>query len=249
MVPTPMLLQAQVLLQAQISLGQGWIQVGELALALVLTSLVGLERNLRGKGAGLRTQSIVGVASALFLQVGKYGFFDLTPLMGGDIRLDPSRVASQVVSGVGFLGAGLIITQHSRVRGLTTAASVWESSAIGMAAGAGLWLLAMAVTATHFIITFGFNALERVLPSKGRTLTHLDVTYCDGQGLLRTLLSAITRAGWAVERAMPRSRPGSDKARLILELDGPRDTEGLLSELTGIGGVLSVEIVSEGDME
>lgn len=237
------------ILQAQISFGQGWIQVGELALALVLTSLVGLERNMRGKGAGLRTQSIVGVASALFLQVGKYGFFDLLPWMGDDIRLDPSRVASQVVSGVGFLGAGLIMTQHSRVRGLTTAASVWESSAIGMAAGAGMWLLAVTVTAMHFIITFGFNALEKILPAKGRTLTHLDVTYCDGQGLLRTLLSSITRAGWAVERAMPRSRPGSDKARLVLELDGPRDTSGLLSELTGTDGVLSVEIVPEGDME
>lgn len=67
--------------------------------------------------------------------------------------------------------------------------------------------------------------------------------------MLRTLLSSITRAGWAVERAMPRSRPGSDKARLVLELDGPRDTSGLLSELTGTDGVLSVEIVPEGDME
>ncbi|VEI02345.1 putative Mg(2+) transport ATPase [Acidipropionibacterium jensenii] len=236
-------------LEVRLGLGQSWNQLCELTLALLLTSLVGLERNMRGKGAGLRTQSIVGVASALFLQVGKYGFFDLVPLMGGDIRLDPSRVASQVVSGVGFLGAGLIMTQHSRVRGLTTAASVWESSAIGMAAGAGLWVLAVAVTAMHFLITFGFNALERILPTRGRGLIHLDVTYCDGLGLLRTLLSSITRAGWAVERAVPRSRHASGSARLILELEGPRQTEALMSGLADLEGVLSVEVLPEVDIE
>ncbi|MDN6624816.1 MAG: MgtC/SapB family protein [Acidipropionibacterium jensenii] len=236
-------------LEAGLGLGQSWTQVWELLLALLLTSLVGLERSMRGKGAGLRTQSLVGVSSALFLQVGKYGFFDLMPLMGGDIRLDPSRVASQIVSGIGFLGAGLIITQHSRVRGLTTAASVWESAAIGMAAGAGLWLLAVVVTAMHFVITLGCNSLERVLPTRRHALVHLDVSYVDGHGLLRELLSTITRAGWSVSRAVPRPRPGTDRARLVLELDGPHDTEALVSEITGTDGVLSVEVIPEADLE
>lgn len=229
--------------------GQGRTQVAELLLAFVLTSLIGLERTMRGKGAGLRTQAIVGVSSALFLQVGKYGFFDLMPLMGGDVRLDPSRMASQIVTGVGFLGAGLIVTRHRQVRGLTTAASVWESAAIGTAAGAGLWLLAIVVTALHFTITVGFSALERALPARTRGIVHLDVTYQDGHGLLREILSAITKAGWVVERAVPRSRPESDTARLVLELNGPRATDPLVSVLTGTDGVRSVDVVPDDDLE
>jgi putative Mg2+ transporter-C (MgtC) family protein len=229
--------------------GQGWAQVAELLLAFVLTSLIGLERTLRGKGAGLRTQAIVGVSSALFLQVGKYGFFDLVPLMGGDFRLDPSRIASQIVTGVGFLGAGLIVTRHRRVRGLTTAASVWESAAIGTAAGAGLWLLAVVVTALHFAITIGFNALEKVLPSRTRGMVHLDVTYQDGHGLLREILSTITKAGWVVERAVPRSQPEGETARLVLELEGPRATDSLISAVSDTEGVRSVDVLPDEDLE
>ncbi|WP_257478018.1 MgtC/SapB family protein [Acidipropionibacterium jensenii] len=233
----------------EIALGQGWTQLAELLLAFVLTALVGLERSLRGKGAGLRTQAIVGVSSALFLQVGKYGFFDLVPLLGGDIRIDPSRVAAQVVSGVGFLGAGLIMTQHSRVRGLTTAASVWESSAIGMAAGAGLWLLAVVVTVLHFVITLGLGLVEDGLLNREPVRIHLDVRYLDGHGLLRELLSRITDAGWSVSRASPRAVPGTDNARLILELKGPRETSALVAGLTGTEGVLSVDVVADPETE
>lgn len=226
-------------------MGQGPLQIGELLLAFVLTSLVGLERNIRGKGAGMRTQAIVGVASAIFLMVSKYGFFDV---LGPNVTLDPSRVAAQIVSGVGFLGAGLIITQHSRVRGLTTAASVWECAAIGTAAGAGLWLLAIVVTALHFVITFGFNWLQERLPNKGRYPSYLDISYLDGQGLLRELLSTITRAGWAVQRSQPR-RSGHELARLVLELEGAKDTAPLISSLSEIGGVSSVEVLPEVDLD
>src|ERR1700710_1147975 len=125
--------------------GQGWRQVGELLLAFGLSSVIGFERQFRGKSAGLRTQTIVGTASALILLVSKYGFADV--LSPGTVVLDPSRVAAQIVSGIGFLGAGLIITRRGTIRGLTTAAAVWETAAIGMAAGAGLGLLALIVTA------------------------------------------------------------------------------------------------------
>src|ERR1700753_3797314 len=96
--------------------------------------LFGLERTVQGKSAGLRTQTIVGTAAALILLISKYGFADV--LSPGSVVLDPSRVAAQIVSGVGFLGAGLIITRRGAVHGLTTAAAVWESAAIGMAGGA-----------------------------------------------------------------------------------------------------------------
>jgi putative Mg2+ transporter-C (MgtC) family protein len=87
--------------------------------------------------------------------ISKYGFSDvLTP---GGVILDPSRVAAQIVSGIGLLGAGLIITRRGAVDGLTTAAAIWECAAIGMAAGAGLLLLAVAVTGLHFVIVLGFT--------------------------------------------------------------------------------------------
>lgn len=139
-----------------------WRQVGEIFLAFGLTSLVGLERQLRGKSAGLRTHSIVGTTSALILLVSKYGFSDV--IHEGMVVLDPSRIAAQIISGISFLGAGLIITRQAAIRGLTTAASVWSAAAIGMAAGSGLWVLSLAVTGLHFVILLGFLPLEKRLP-------------------------------------------------------------------------------------
>jgi putative Mg2+ transporter-C (MgtC) family protein len=127
--------------------GQGTRQIIELVSAFGLTSLIGLERTIQGKSAGLRTQTIVGTSAALILLVSKYGFGDV--LKTGAVELDPSRIAAQIVSGIGFLGAGIIITRRGAVHGLTTAAAVWESAAIGMAAGAGLLGLAVVVVALH----------------------------------------------------------------------------------------------------
>ena len=134
--------------------GQGTRQIVELFVAFGLTALIGIEREIQGKSAGLRTQTIVGTAAALILLVSKYGFLDV--LVDGLVVVDPSRVAAQIVSGIGFLGAGIIIFRRGSVHGLTTAASVWESAAIGMAAGSGLLLLACTVTAMHFLIVLGF---------------------------------------------------------------------------------------------
>jgi hypothetical protein len=111
--------------------GQGWVQLGELFLALILSALVGLEREMRNKSAGLRTYTLVGVSSALFMLISKYGFMDV--LESGRVVIDPSRVAAQVVSGIGFIGGGVIFMRREIVRGLTTAASVWLTAALGMA--------------------------------------------------------------------------------------------------------------------
>lgn len=144
--------------------GQGWLQLGELVSAFVLSALIGLEREIRHKSAGLRTYTVVGLASALFLLVSKYGFTDV--LQPGLVVLDPSRVAAQIVSGIGFIGAGIIFVRGDMVRGLTTAASVWLTAAIGMACGAGLLLLAVAATCGHFIVILGFPYLLRKLPQR-----------------------------------------------------------------------------------
>ena len=142
--------------------GQGIRQLMELATAFGLSSAIGLEREIRHKSAGLRTYAVVGTSAALFLLISKYGFNDV--LVEGRVVLDPSRVAAQIVSGIGFIGAGLIFTRGDSVKGLTTAATVWLVTGVGMACGAGLPILAVAVTLAYFVVALVFPLLLRLLP-------------------------------------------------------------------------------------
>src|SRR6202020_1000246 len=177
-------------------IGQSWLQLSELALAFVLSALIGLEREIRQKSAGLRTYTLVGVSSALIMLVSKYGFTDV--LSYGRVVLDPSRVAAQVVSGIGFIGGGVIFMRRDVVRGLTTAASIWFTAALGMACGAGLPLLALATTIGHFIIMLVFPKLERRLPRSRRMATEIQISYEDGRELLRTILIKCTELRFAI---------------------------------------------------
>ncbi len=214
--------------------------VGELLLAFALSSVVGLERQLRGKSAGLRTQAIVGTASALFMLVSKYGFNDLVGVPG--VALDPSRVAAQVVSGIGFLGAGIIITRRGAIRGLTTAASVWETAAIGMAAGAGLFLLALVVTALHFVVVLGYTPLGRVIGERAHAERDVTVTYEDGRGVLRDLLAACTARGWVI-RSMTVLRGRQDPS------GSPDDRDLVAVSLTVAGRGVETAVATLGDVE
>ncbi|MES2221542.1 MAG: MgtC/SapB family protein [Acidobacteriota bacterium] len=142
--------------------GQSLGQFVELGIAFLLSAAIGLEREVRHKSAGLRTYTVVGTTAALFLLVSKYGFTDV--LQTNRIMLDPSRVAAQIVTGIGFIGAGLIFVRDDRVAGLTTAATVWLVTGIGMACGAGLPLLAVAATVAYFIVALIFPLILRLLP-------------------------------------------------------------------------------------
>ncbi|WP_241249826.1 MgtC/SapB family protein [Rhodococcus sp. X156] len=231
--------------------GQGWVQLVELGIAFVLSALIGLEREVRGKSAGLRTQAIVGTSSALILLVGKYGFTDV---VAEGVSVDPTRVASQIVSGIGFLGAGLIITRQGAVRGLTTAAAVWETAAIGMAAGAGLVLLAVVVTALHFVIVLGFAPGIARIPHLHQAV-QLHITYRDGEGVLRRLLSTCGVHGWTVN-AMTADAPGRRDVSESLALHEPGQVGVMMilagarvgdasRVLAGVDGVTSVTVVDE----
>jgi putative Mg2+ transporter-C (MgtC) family protein len=142
--------------------GQNPKQFVELGIAFLLSAAIGLEREIRHKSAGLRTYTVVGTAAALFLLISKYGFTDV--LVNDRIVLDPSRVAAQIVTGIGFIGAGLIFVRGDRVAGLTTAATVWLVTGIGMACGAGLPWLAVAATIAYFVVALTFPFLLRLLP-------------------------------------------------------------------------------------
>lgn len=201
------------------SLGQGWTQIGELLLAFGLSAVIGLERQFRHKSAGLRTQTIVGTSAALIVLVSKYGFSDvLAPRL---VVLDPSRVAAQIVSGIGFLGAGLILTKRGTISGLTTAASVWGTAAIGMAAGAGLPVLALIVTALYLVIVVGLTTLIRHLPGQvGPGSQELRITYQDQRGVLRGLLTLCADQGWTVDGL---SVDGSSRRRSFDDEDDEQD--------------------------
>ncbi len=124
-------------------------------LAAVCGGVIGYERKNRGKGAGVRTHTIVAVASCLMTIVAQYGFADFFNYMSEmniETRLDPSRVAAQIVSGVGFLGAGMIFVQKKVVTGLTTAAGIWAVSGIGMAVGGGMYFLGVSCSIIIVII-------------------------------------------------------------------------------------------------
>lgn len=150
--------------------GQGAKQFFELGAAFLFSAAIGLEREIRHKSAGLRTDTVVGTAAALFMLISKYGFMNV--LAEGRVVLDPSRVAAQIVTGIGFIGAGLIFLREDRVQGLTTAASVWLVTAVGMACAAGLILLALAVTLAYFIVALVFPLLLRLLPGMAQQ-THV----------------------------------------------------------------------------
>ena len=136
-----------------------------LTLAMVLGGAIGIEREYRAKEAGFRTHFLVALGSALFCVVSQYGF-------GVDLK-DSSRVAAQVVSGIGFLGAGTIIFQKNVVRGLTTAAGLWVTAAIGLACGTGMFVAAVITTA---MVLLGLEVLNYLIPQLGSTTIELSFT-------------------------------------------------------------------------
>lgn len=223
---------------------QGLKQMGELGLAFVLSSLIGLEREWRQKSAGLRTHALVGLGAALFMIISKYGFNDV--LSEGRVILDPSRIAAGVVSGIGFIGGGLIFVRGDIVRGLTTAAIVWITAAIGMACGSGLVLVALVVTAAHFAVVFLYPEVAVRLPSSRYLGFGLRVVYKDGQGVLRKIIAESTGLGVAIHRLSTHQVQGGQIAgvpavAVSLEVRGRPKIEELTLALDRLDGVLEVE--------
>ena len=178
-------------------------------MAAALGGAVGLERELDEKAAGLRTHMLVAVGSALFTLVSAYGFRDFLVGGGSIVRADPSRIAAQIVTGIGFLGAGVIFRQGFTVRGLTTAASLWLVGAIGMASGAGFWEGAVIATAVALISLRPLEWLkERALPQRAPARMFVELAEgASGGGVLE-----------AVERAGDLLALRRDGKRLELEL-------------------------------
>ena len=228
---------------------EGWLQIGELGLALLLSALIGVEREIRQKSAGLRTHTLVGVGAALFVLISKYAFTDV--LVPGQVILDPSRVAAQIVTGIGFIGGGLIFVRRDAVRGLTTAAAVWVTAAIGAAAGGGLPLLAGCATAIYFIVVLGFPSLARRLPISSTAVSVIRIRYHDGRGVLRTVLGQTTAQGFLVAEvatepvdtgvgASGGGREHGSMVEVTLQVHGRGSVNDLAAELSEVPGVETV---------
>lgn len=216
-----------------------------LGLAFVLSVLIGGERQRKLKSAGLRTHTLVGLGAAVFTLVSAYGF---TNVIGPEVVLDPSRIAAQIVSGIGFLGAGVIFVRQNVVNGLTTAASIWMTAAIGMACGAGMPLIAVLATALHLTAVIFLPLLARFIPTIDRDQIFV-VSYKENRGILREVLAYATQLGYEASLANTRKIELAGKAARV-EADmrfrrGRGPLEDLVEGLSEIKGVISVRVTKD----
>jgi putative Mg2+ transporter-C (MgtC) family protein len=181
--------------------------------------------------------------------VSKYGFTDV--LEAGRIELDPSRVAAQIVSGLGFIGGGIIFVKRDSVRGLTTAASIWLTAAIGSAAGAGLLLLAAIATGAYLLIALVLPLFSRfVAQLSGNARPLVRVNYLDGRGLLRDVLGLITDSGFQVADVATTRQRGEGpepSVEVVVHLDGRGNLRTVITGLSELDGVLAVATDEESE--
>ncbi|MBF1036189.1 MULTISPECIES: MgtC/SapB family protein [Parvimonas] len=156
----------------------------KMVLATVMGVIIGFERKSRNKGAGIRTHAIVSLASALMMIVSKYGFFDI-------VEYDAARVAAQVVSGIGFLGTGLIFIKNNAVNGLTTAAGIWATAGIGLAMGAGLY--AVAIFGTLLIVIIQILMHKDTFLSKDHLTITFEISLEDSFNTIREIRNCLER--------------------------------------------------------
>lgn len=215
-----------------------WELLTRLVLAAALGSLIGLERERLQWAAGLRTHMLVSVGSCLIIIVSAYGF---GPVLGPHVILDPSRIAAQVVSGIGFLGAGSIILRNEAIKGLTTAASVWAVAAIGLAAGAGLYVASVATTVIILIILAGLKPLEeRFRASRANLELRLKAQRGEmSVGLLeQTLGGRAARVRQLVVR--PADEADVDDVRISLTRGSASDTQDIMARLRSVAAIHEV---------
>lgn len=219
-------------------------QAADLGLAFVLCALIGLEREASNKSAGLRTHTLVGFGAALFTLVGAWGF---NSSIAPGAPVDPTRIAAQVVSGIGFIGGGVIFVRRDAVKGLTTAATIWLTAAVGMASGAGLRGLAVLATMGHFLIVYGLAALARRLPAPRWAPRELALIYLDGYGVLRHVLLACSERGFTVGDVSTRRPDGEPRhVGVTLHVRGTGSMVELVATLSDIEGMVSV---ASGDVD
>jgi putative Mg2+ transporter-C (MgtC) family protein len=211
-----------------------------IALAAILGGLIGVEREIREREAGLRTHLLVSVGSALFTIVSAYGFRDFLVHGGSVVRADPTRIAAQIVTGIGFLGAGAIIRQGLSVRGLTTAATLWVVAAIGLSAGAGYYAAAIISTVVALVSLWplrivAFKLLSRFRPEDGNLLVDLPPTESPAPVIAR-----VEQLGGRIESLEMSQEGDRRQVTLAVELTRRLDPKELVQRIADVDQVLAV---------
>ena len=219
------------------------LQWGEVLLRIVLAGVlggaIGAEREIREREAGLRTHMLVAVGAALFTIVSAYAWRDFQFSAASGVTFDPTRIAAQVVTGIGFLGAGAIIRQGLSIRGLTTAASLWVVAAIGMASGAGYYSAAVITTVLVLVSLWplrilAFRIFERIRP--GELRLEVELRPNEGPSVLLDALEGQNVAVRAFELEDAR-----DRRRVVLDVRlAESRPESVTAELMRLEQVLGV---------
>jgi putative Mg2+ transporter-C (MgtC) family protein len=193
--------------------------------------LIGVERESRNQLAGIRTHALVAAGAAVFTLAGAHGFPDLP--RGPNV--DPMRVAAQIASGIGFIGAGAIIRDRGTVRGVTTAAALWTSAALGLAAGAGLWWVAAAGSAVTLLVLVGLRPLSTRIPF-ATSLRTIDIEYEKGHGTMGPLVEAIRGAGAELDDLNIRDSDGGSTRSVAVDVRvrDPSDLDDVTSALEAL---------------
>ncbi len=206
-----------------------------LVLAMVLGSLIGLEREVHNRPAGFRTHILVSVGAALFTLVSVYG------ITGGD----PGRIAAQIVSGIGFLGAGTILREGANIKGLTTAASLWTVAGIGMASGAGYYLGALIATGLMLLVLLFFSRLEKKILQSHYHVLEMELS--DRPGQLGTVASLLGNLDISIVTIQITGQ-GNSRAKLEIGVKMPPKMEvhQAVNQLAEIEGVYSIKFEEGG---
>ncbi len=213
---------------------------GRLGLAAVLGLLVGIERERREHAAGMRTHAVVSVASALIMLVSAYGFPERERDM---INFDPMRIAAQVVSGIGFLGAGVIIFRRNVVHGLTTAASVWAVAGVGLAVGGGLPITASIGTGFLLLIQGGLRPVKQRLFQETPRDHEIILSVSQSKGVLKAVRKIATGTPGFELLSLSFDDSSEDSAgvvRLRLVVDDPEDILMIVQQLQDVTGVTNL---------
>lgn len=215
--------------------------VARLVLAAILGSVIGLERERLLWAAGLRTHMLVCVGSCLIMMVSAFGFADI--LGAPSITLDPSRIAAQVVSGIGFLGAGAILLRGDIVRGLTTAASIWAVAGIGLAVGGGLYFAAISATIIILIILAGIKPLEEKFKARKSNTWILQLVVKRNQMSMDLLQQVVKSRTHYIKQFIlqPGEPPDYDQVTIVLTRINRLIANEMIEQLRGLSCVIELK--------
>jgi len=210
-----------------------------LVLAAVLSGLIGYEREVHGRAAGLRTTILVGVGSCLMMILSMY----LHAIYAGSADVDPTRIAAQVVSGIGFLGAGTIIRYGSSVRGLTTAAGLWAVAGIGLAVGCGFYPAALMATGIIFVVLVALSRFERKIRKKFDSTLKIEISggmdrFCQVTGIISGFQAVIKNV-----ELKPSVGENAFKMILHLEIFDQKVSNEITKSLLEVEGISNVKWV------